>query len=57
MMKDGTRRAADQSGNRALHGRKGEPRLHLRESLAQLSVPADAERQLEPGQGIADVDR
>ena len=37
------RRAADQPRDRALHRREGEPRLHLRQPLAQLSVPAHAE--------------
>ena len=37
-------RPADQPRDRALHQREGEPRLHVGELVARLSVPADAER-------------
>ena len=37
-----------------LHRREREPRLHVRQPLAQLSVPADAERPARSGSaGIA----
>ena len=37
-------RPADQPRDRALHGREGVARLHLRHLVAQLSVPAHAQR-------------
>ena len=48
-------RPADQPRDRAPRRREGKPRLHVREPLAQLSVPADAERPARAGaEGIAD---
>ena len=43
------RRPADQPRDRAPHRREGKPRLHVRQPLAQLSVPADAEHPARAG--------
>ena len=49
------RRPADQPRDRAPRRREGQPRLHVRQPLAQLSVPADAEHPARAGpDGIAD---
>ena len=50
------RRPDDQPRDRALHQREREPRLHLRELVARLSVPAHGQRPRRAGPaGIADA--